>query len=484
MFRRACLTAAVALPLTASAALAQAGGWDRVWERLESWDGADQVVVAAQYENPYAVPAFQQLVNGLLDRGFTVLQSQEPENLPEDAGLHAELRETDSGPVVAVTRRSNGAIVALAPVSGGARTASGDAGQQATGEQRTTRERDADTTGVTQPARKPRRLDVDGHPRRVAVTSEPGERLSLALLYRNRVTVAALERGQFVRRASYEPESGTGAGLYVGTGDVNGDGRNEVAATWGQTMSLNKGKRTRVDSRVLGARGLDPVGGRYGGFLRIVDESLYGQQREDTETFAGPVERLRLDGGSLTREAARGVFSNADIYQATPISDGTAVVWTAPGRLQLSAAGSGAAVSASPALGLGEMQYPQVLTLREDPEIISGPEADYGTDYDTTVPLQRRVREGPGGGIYTIERKRSPGVIGLTSDRGKDRVVRLSAKQRGLREAGGFSRIDWFILDFDLIELQQGEPAAVVLANRSADGSSDAAIFLMGFPES
>ncbi|SDG29372.1 hypothetical protein SAMN05216241_10854 [Limimonas halophila] len=497
MFRRACLTAAVALPLAASAALAASGGWPQVWDRLDSWDGASKVVVASDYGNPYAVPAFQKLVNGLLDRGFTVLQSEDPDGLPDDAGLHAELRKTGSGPVLAITRRSNGAIVALAPVKGkpqpgAGQGASASGGQQTsakgtqatTGTGQATTTRSGGTQSTRQAAMRPRRLDVQGHPRRLAITSAPGETLSLALLYRNRLEVADLEQGQLVKRTSHRPGTGTGRALHVGAGDVNDDGATEIAATWGHDFSPEKGTVTRVHSRIFQERGLNPVGGDYRGFLRVVDSGLYGQRRTETETFAGSVERLRLSGGEVSREASDGAFAGADIFDATPVDDSTVALWTGPGRMQLGRRGSGSAVSASAAVGLGEMAHPWLLTMRDEPKVITGPEADYGTEYDKRVVLPRRVRVAENGDIYTIERKRSPGLMGLTGSRGKDRVVRLAAKQRGLRQAGGFPPLDWFVLDFDLVELERGGPAAVVLANQARDGSGDAAIFLMGFPES
>lgn len=502
MLRRTCLFTVAAVLIASSPVLAQDGAWSRLWERLSDWDGAGQVVVTTDYGDPYGERAYRRLINGLLDREFTVMQSREPGTLSGGQGLRADLRKTENGPVVAITQIKNGAIVALQPIGESAQSRtpareSRDTAEQSqvkpeavtpktetsntgTSESRT---RSSAQSGVQVDPRQPRRIDIDGRPKRLAVVSDANERLEMALLYNDRLDVVELDRGQLIDRGTHEAEARSGNALYVGVGDIDDNGDKEIAAVWGQDVSLNDATITRVSGRVLSADTAAPKVGPTDLYLRIVGNRLYSQARTDTNPFAGPVRRLTLRNGTLRAAEPSSAYADLDLYTATPIEDGTLAAWTGRGRLGLIAAGD-RRTSGSAAVGLGVMSQPELMIRREKPQNLTGPEAGYGRIYDKAVPLPRRVIAGADGALYTIERSRSGGFAGLTGSTGRDQVVQLSMTRDGLRQTGSFGKLDWFILDFDLVDLGNGRQGAVVLANQAADGSRDAAVFLMGFPQS
>jgi len=120
---------------------------------------------------------------------------------------------------------------------------------------------------------------------------------------------------------------------------------------------------------------------------------------------------------------------------------------------------------------LGDFEGPGVAVRLKDPE--------YRTGFDDMVAeefffLPRRMTRGMGGKTYTIDRgRRMPELALLGSPSGRDSVVRLSWNGRSLDLERPFPGVDYFILDFALLE-RSVDSAAILLLNDKPDGSGKA----------
>lgn len=481
------IMAAVLGFLAAAALAAEGAGWDRIWTRLSAWDGGRVVTVQTDLPDPYASAVYRELVNGLLDRGFTVIQGV-PDAAPP-RGLLAEVRDTAAGPVVAVTARRDQALLVLEPLGAPARQMTAPAADEGagSGQRLGARQVPAPTPLPAPRGTAPQqRLDLQSRPHRLAAFTRPGGGTDFLLLHDDRLELARLEGGRLVVRDSVPAGAASTRALYVGAANLDDDPAQEVVVVWGQDRDIVKrGTYTKLLSRVYEADGglLQAKSGNLERYLRTVGGVAFAQGRSVHAPFQGNVARLvRLGGGHRPRDADWS-WGRRWLYDATPLADGRAVAWVDARHLDIVTEAGTAGRLREASTDLGEITHPKVFSRLKEPQSLTGPESGYGLKWTAEVALPRRVVLGRDGAVYTIDRDRSAGVLGLLGGRGQDRVVRLLPAAHGLRREEPFPGVDAFVLDFALIE-QGGTTSVALLANGRPDGSGAAALVLQGFPGS
>jgi len=459
-------------------AVAQAADWDRLWRQLADWEGAPSVELSTDLSEPYASAAYRALVNGLVERGFTVHPAGTAE--AETPALRVELRQTGGGMVVAVSRTRDGALLLVETLNGDPATAENPGATRSTSPA-------PDRTTAPLPAREARRLPIDGHPVRLAaLPGRPGGALELVLLYDERLAWVTLDGNMLRPRAEYPVDrAGTNA-LYVGAGELDGDAAAEVAVVWGENRRIpTRGWNTRLDGRLLELDGgrIQPESPALQSYLRLLGDTALTQQRGRYTVFDGPVRALeRDDGGRFVVDDAAPHWQGRWLYRVTPLPDGSRAVWSEPGRLSVHAGPDSAGTVLGEVDGLGETGYPTVSVELRNPTMDLGPQTGQRKE-QRLVALPPRVAVGRDGAIYTIQRDRSQPLRGLVGPTGADRVVRLQLTDRGLSREAAHEPVEAFILDFALIEGEQGQ-GLVLLLNEEADGSGEASVATFNLPGS
>lgn len=464
-----------------SATVAHAGGWERLWRQLDDWEGPPTVVLSTNLADPYASAVYRRLVNGFTDRGFTVRPAGAA-NVPEP-GLRAELKETDSGLVIALGRTRDGALLLVDTLQ----SKEPAAGQPPAGGERPRARRDEGAPAAR--AEPVRRLPIDGHPVRLAVlpgvAGKPDDGIALALLYDDRLEWGRLNEGSFTRESRFRIETEGTDGLHVDAGELDGDTGLEIAAVWGENRRvLTQGWSTRLHGRLLevdseGIRPETPVLERY---LRAVSGSVLTQARSEYAVHDGPVRRLeRNASGDFVLGDIMPGWQARWLYSVTPLPQGRAAAWSAPDRLVIRAGLAPGSRPLDAAEGLGTVRAPAVTVRLRQPRIGLGPEAGQREE-QREVALPRRVVAGRDGAIYTIRRGRREILGGLEGSTGSDSVIRLRPYPGELRKEKVHEPIAAYILDFDLVERAgSSRRALVLLVNEQADGSGEASLVTLGF---
>ena len=93
--------------------------------------------------------------------------------------------------------------------------------------------------------------------------------------------------------------------------------------------------------------------------------------------------------------------------------------------------------------------------------------------------LPRRMMKGADGAIYTIWRGREPGLPLIGSPSGQDSVVRVIERKGSLQLQRPFPDVDGFILDFALLQPQDGPLQVLLLVNDKEKGNGQAYLRLL-----
>lgn len=465
---------AVMAPVLLFAAVAQASGWDRLWQQLAHWEGAPSVELSTDLTDPYASAAYRQLVNGLVERGFTVHPAGTAQ--AEAPGLRAELRRTDGEIVIAVSRTRDGALLLVDTLNAGPAVAEDPVAAQPAFPAR-------NRTAAPTPAGEAQRLSIDGHPARLAaLPGESGSGLELVLLYDDRLEWVTLDENGLMPRAGYEVGAAGADGLYVGAGELDGDPATEVAVVWGENKRvLTQGWNTRLAGQLLEleAGQIRPEGPPLRGYLRLLGDAALAQGRGKHAAFDGPVRRLERDAsGRFVAAGAAPQWQGRWLYSVTPLPGGRTAVWSEPGRLAVHASADPASAVLGEADELGETGFPTVTVRLRNPTMEFGPQPGQREE-QRAVALPPRVTVGRDGAIYIIQRARAELLSGLVPATGADRVVRLEPTAGGLRREAAHEPVEAFILDFALIEGRGGQ-GLVLLLNDKADGSGEASLATFG----
>lgn len=443
------------LPMALAWAVAQASGWESIWQRLESWEGPRHVAVRTNLEQPYANDAYRRLVNGLTERGFTVIPKTGGEADPDREGLIVELLETGTGLVVALSRASRAAdhaLLAVQPVI------------------------PAEPTGPATPARH---IALQGEPKRVAALTSSGDRvLDLVLLHDDRLEWVSVEGQRVVTRARFASHVKGSRALYVDAGNVDADPREEIAVVWGQDWDVTgKGTRTRLSGRMLevGDGGVSAEGPPLEAYLQTTNGQVLAQRRRDFKAYTGRVLQLTKDANGFALGSAAPVRDEGWLYELIALRDGVVAAWTGTDRLALHApnASRGQEWIVDQ---LGKVLHPAVAVRLRERQVVTTPDPSSSVN-EKYIPLPRRLIVQDDSTLYTIERGRSSRLSGVLESSGQDRVVRLILTPQGLRREQPFPAVERYILDFALVSRSRNS-AVVLLTNEKPDGSGQASLVI------
>lgn len=459
--------------------LAWAGSWPKIEAALSSWEGPRQVTLRTDLRDPLSSTQVQDLLELLLERGFTVIPAPPESRVSE--GLILDLRTAGAGSVLALSRAADGAILAFER-------------QQA--EKVSPAAKPLEPAPVPQPAREvaaagreafaPGPLELSGRPKRLALLGAAEEgTFDIALLYDDVLEKIRVSAGGAAPLGEWRPQVASSRALHVDTGDLDGDGALEIAAVWAEDLrGIYQGTDSKIHTWVFQVEDekLYPSGTDLEGYLRIAGGKGVVQKRGTYSPFAGPVLPLVREEEGYRTGAQPILWAGRNLYEATPLSTEEALALNERGNLMLVSLATGKALPGGVLLeDLGAFAGPEVAVRLESPEYRSGFEKEDRIK-ETYHPLPRRMLVGSDGTAYTVARGRSEGLPLVGRPSGSDALVRVVRNGRSLRLERPFAGVDAFILDFALLERPGHPVAAVLLLNEKEDGSGKAYLLFQEGP--
>lgn len=456
---------------------AMAGEWPKIEAALSSWEGPKRLLLRSALDDPLASPVIQCLLEDLLAKGFLVTPASPQTSIKE--GLILDFRLDGESQVLALSRGEDGAIIAF---------------EKKTGSQVPER-RPAETAPALGPAMTTRTpvlpasrwsgsgpIELPGHPRSIALLGVGDDgALDFALLYDHGLESYRRQGAGLQNVGSYRPPLPSPRALHLSAGDLDGDGRKEIAAVWTQdVVGIYEGTDSQLHGWILG-RGdgrLTPLSPDLSAYLRILGGKGYLQCRGPYAPFAGPVFPLiKADDGY--RADSRGVdWAGANLYQATPLDNEGALVWNAEGNLQLLSLSTGKVYPGAVLLqNFAAFTGPEVAVRREIPEYRSGLEKQDRVK-ETYYPLPGRVAIGADGAAYTVLRGRTKGLPLLGRPAGSDAVGRVVRQGERLNLEKPFAEIETFIIDIAPVIPSGQSIGVLLLLNEKEDGSGRAYLHL------
>lgn len=439
--------------------------WPKVESALDQWQGKRLLTLRSDLADPLSSPQVQRLLEFLLDGGFAVVNA--PLGTRVEEGLVLDLRTAETGVVLVLSRAPEGVILAFDRLTRDV-GAEGAAAKALPAD--LLRERPPGTDALL-----PGPLDLTGSPRRLAVLGTPAGPELLLLSDRS------LDRYRFAgvgleKLDSHSPPISPAKALHLDAGDLDGDGREEIAAVWAEEIgAIYGGIDARIHSWIFPTAGaLEPASPDLEGYLRLLPEGGFWQGRGAHRPFAGPVLPLARKNQEICVDEEVVAWGRRSLYQATPLGAEEMVAWDSEDRLSLAASATGEPVPGGALLeGLGPFRGPEVAVRKKDPEFRTGLER---TDrvWETFYPLPRRLLVDSAGGGYTISRGRTGGLPLVGRPSGRDQVVRVTRTRSGLRLDRPFEGVEAFILDFALLRRMNQPPAIVLLVNEKEDGTGRA----------
>lgn len=454
---------------------ALAAPWPKVERALAEWQGGRQVTLRTDVADPLSSPEVQRLLEFLLDRGFTVVPASPGARV--EKGLALDLRAAGSGQILVLSRMPEGVVLALDRLEGEAGAAAPPVSRGPAAKASSEDPGRAPPSETNDLPAGP--LDLQGTPRRLALIGPPGRPELLLLSDRS------LDRYRFAGRGlekigSYSPPVSPSKALHVDAEDLDGDGKEEIAAVWAEEVGeIYGGKDARLHSWIFPSAGaLEPATPDLEGYLRLLPQGGFWQGRGAHQPFAGPVLPLVRKQEKICVGDEAAAWGRRPLYQATPIGDGQMVVWDAVDRLSLAIPATGEPVPGGALLeGLGPFRGPEVAVRKKEPEVRTGLER---TDrvWETYHSLPRRLIVSSEGDAYTISRGRTAGLPLIGRPSGRDQVVRIRRTSGGLRLDRPFEGVEAFVLDFALLRRENRSPAIVLLVNEKEDGTGRAWLLL------
>jgi hypothetical protein len=468
---------ALILWLALAATVCAAATWPKIGAALDHWDGVKKISLRTTLADPLASPIVQDLLETLLDKGFTVTP------LPVDAkvkvGLALDLRQTGNRPSLTLSQ-ADGTIIAFERQGTEAVTPAPPAATSAPSAVPTPSpatpkpEKSLSTTPVMPVPSGP--IELPGHPRQIVLLDTPntkGVRLMLQAdegLTAYQVSTLGLEKLE-----SYpSPEKGFRA-LHLDAESV-GEGGVKLAAVWGEDVQdIYAGTNTRLHGWVLTAEGgsIQPVSKDLGSYLRLYAGRGYLQERGAHKLFAGPVLPLVEDQGRY-QPGSQSVAWWRNLLEETPLNGGEMLVTEGDGSVYLESKSTAKKVPGGQLLeSLGPFRGPEVAVRLKEPEYRSGfGKEDRVTEIHRQLPA--RVVAGVSDSVYTLYHQRTPGLPLLGKPTGKDALVRIVRSPQGLRLEHPFAGVEAYIEDFALCKSPSGTVLAVLLMNEKEDGTGNA----------
>ncbi len=445
-------------------ALAMAGEWPKTEAVLSAWDGPKELVLRSDLGDPLASPDIQGLLETLLENGFVVTPASL--SAPPGEGLALDFRQAGDYRILALSRGADGAIIAFERQGAVPATGSRQApvGRQMVG--------GAAGGGGTGP------LKLQGRPRSVALVDVgDGDVFDIAVLSDRVLETYRLQSTDLRKIDTFRPSLPSTRALHLSAGDLTGDGRREIAAVWAEDiLSVYEGTDSKLHGWILGRRegAFSKLSPDLSGYLRILGRKGFFQSRDLYAPYGGPVLPLVMEGDEF-RAGNSGVdWAGVDLFRATPLGNGDAMIWNDVEDLQLVSQASGEGYPGAVLLGgFSGITGPEVAVRLENPVYRAGFEKEDQVK-ERYHPLASRMAIGPGGAVYTVLRGRSPGLPLLGKASGKDTLVRVAWDGKSLHLQRPFADVEAFVLDFALVERPGGPLGAILLLNEQEDGSGQA----------
>lgn len=463
-------------------ALAAAADLGTVWERLDKWDGPRHVLLRAKLPDPYASQTYRRLVNGLVDRGYTVIPETGEETAKRDRqGLSIELVQTDSGEIVAaVIDVAGGTLLLVAEIGDDRQTlplpSAGENLSDGNNRHRAAPSHDL-TTVETE---RPERVTLAGRPKRLAVLNSGQESgYSLALLHDDHLEWLYVARGQVISSVQAGSNISASRALFLDAGNIDTDPQIELVAVWGQDRDrIGRGTSTAIFGRVFELQGdrLLPESPVIEAYLRIINDAVFAQRRSAFSAYMPGILRWRSGDAALTAaDSVPYIFQNSDLYDVSPFTSGSYLKWTQRDTLRVIDVSANQPSLYGETPGLGSVEHPVIAVRLREPVIVGDPSPTMQRK-ERLLPLPRRVIKDSTGSAYTIERRRRFGVLGFLGSTGNDHVIEIGLKTLDLRIEKPYPPVNDYILDFGIIKRSENKPEVVALVNEDANGSGQAAL--------
>jgi hypothetical protein len=495
--------------------------WPQVEKRLDTWDGVREVHLPAGTD-PVDDPIFAPLVGMLLDKGYAV-HTRPSQDTQE--GLILTRHEGPDGERLLLTRARDGALLALEPLASSASdVASRDQGiatqedaQAAQREKNTSNGAAARVLSTSQSSGRrteqvqalhiesgaqersmrvsgtyagPAGADallshIPGNPRSIASWAEPeasAHTFHLFALYDTRLVHFIWRSGDLEQISEFTPPVQVSRALRLECSDLDGDGDPELAPVWVEDIySVDEGTESRLHSWIVE---VDADGEMMAdsadleGYLALMDEKLYLQQRGGYRAFEPDVYALEFADGTYRRSAAPVTRTRHWIFNHARWPDQKRVlIWNDDQRLVLAARSGAEAETNYRSTGtllsdFGTYAGVSIYVPMEEPEYRSGFSA-HDKVMAREVPVPRRMHA-CNDALFTLARGREAGMPLVGRPSGRDRLVQIDLAPSGLQARFPFAPVDAFILDFDILERADGTRQAVLLLNEEADGNGRA----------
>jgi hypothetical protein len=329
-------------------------------------------------------------------------------------------------------------------------------------------------------------IDLPGAPRSIATwagaQAAQGD-FHLFALYDAKLTHFCYRSGHLEQIADFVPPVSVSRGLRLECHDLDEDGIPELAPVWVEDIySVDEGTESRVHAWVVE---LEPDGemrvasADLEGYLALVDEQLYVQERGEHSTFASPVYRVEFGGEAYGRSSAPVTQAQHWVFNHAPWPDHDRVlIWNDDQRLVLATRSASGDKSASQSAtgtllaDFGTYVGASIYVPLEKPEYRSGFSAQDKV-MARKVHVPRRMLP-LGDALYTLARGREAGLPLVGKPSGRDKLVQINVAHTGLQARFPFDPVDAFILDFDILEHQKGHQGAFLLLNEKQDGTGRA----------
>lgn len=472
--------------------------WPQLESRLVAWDGAKEVQLPAGVD-PLEDPHFAPVVEMLLDEGFAV-HTAEQKNTTD--GLILKKHQGASGIRLVLSRASDGALLALEPlvspssseadVSGRAEakvlsTASASRAPAETLRIESTSQARTMKVGSASPSVVGGEVLVDmpGTPRSIATwaaSKSPLGDFHVFALYDARLVHFCYHSGHLEQIAEFIPSTRVSRGLRLECSDLDGDGAPELAPVWVEDIySVDEGTESRLHSWVVEVDSDGSMVARSDdleGYLALVEEQLYLQERGEYSAFTSEVYAVKLADGAYRRSAAPVTQAQHWVFNHARWPDNRRVlIWNDDQRLVLAtrsgeSGGHGTYTAGTLLSDFGSYVGTNIYVPLEEPEYRSGFSA-HDKVMARKVAVPRRMHP-HGEALFTLARGRETGMPLVGKPSGRDKLVQINATQAGLQAHFPFAPVDAFILDFDLLEQQSGDLGAILLLNEKQDGSGKA----------
>ncbi|ALC14834.1 hypothetical protein DSOUD_0033 [Desulfuromonas soudanensis] len=446
------------LLLMTGLAMAAASG---ITTALDAWQGPKEAILV---KNGGSAPGLSAemlpWLEVLLARGFAV--RTDADALTGAEGVILEIQTSGAGPLAVLRRGNDGAILALEKLF------RGQGGPKTVGVLATAPVANSPPLQGVIPASP---LLLDMKPRSLVDLGSEGDKIRVALLAKNGVTVLTLSGGKMEKSDLVSAPGSGWRPLFLSRMKVRGTPEVLLAAVWAEDIhSIYEGTNSRIWSQPLLWDGavLQTSGAPTAGYARLGgDRAGAIQQRGTFSLYDGPVLPFPP---SAQRDPL--FWGQRGLFALTPLDADLGLAWVEPGRLALVNLLSGDLVPGGALLeDFGPFAGAEVAVRIEEPGYRSG-FAKEDRVLEKYWSLPPRTVKGVDKSVVTIRRGRREGMAFIGQAQGDDVLVRVEYLEAGLRAEHSFAPIPMFILDF--APIGDDQTAFLLLLNEKADGGGQA----------